>query len=112
MVFDCQPQPHFKRKFDWLASHLSEHTAQKQANHIFCASTTQKERLEQILEELAPDARVHLWVAPLYRGFIDADEGIRCYTDHQLFERYHKFRLKNGYSKSKLFHLRRWRSWR
>ena len=106
VVFDCQPQPHFKRKFDWLASHLTEHTAQKQANHIFCASTTQKERLEQILEELAPDARVHLWVAPLYRGFIDADEGIRCYTDHQLFERYHKFRLKNGYSKKQAISLK------
>jgi hypothetical protein len=36
---------------------------------------------------------------PLYQGFIDEENQITCYTDHQIFERYHKFNIKNGYSK-------------
>ncbi|MGB0280202.1 MAG: transcription-repair coupling factor [Flavobacteriaceae bacterium] len=106
LAFSCQPQPHFKRKFDWLAEHLTENTEQQRTNHIFCASETQKERLTQIIEELAPQTTFHCWVAPLYQGFVDEDENIVCYTDHQLFERYHKFRLKNGYSKKQAISLK------
>ena len=106
VVFDCQPQPHFKRKFDWLVTHLRENVEQQRVNHIFCASETQKERLEQIIEELAPETAVLFWVAPLYQGFIDVDAQLVCYTDHQLFERYHKFRLNNGYAKKQAISLK------
>jgi transcription-repair coupling factor (superfamily II helicase) len=104
--FNCQPQPHFQRKFDWFAEHLAENTAQQRTNHIFCASETQKERLSQIIEEVAPETPFQCWVAPLYQGFVDEDENVVCYTDHQLFERYHKFRLKNGYSKKQAISLK------
>ena len=104
--FSCQPQPHFKRKFDWFVEHLEENSEQQRTNHIFCASETQKERLTQIIEELVPEAPFFCWVAPLYQGFVDEDENIVCYTDHQLFERYHKFRLKNGYSKKQAISLK------
>ena len=106
IAFNCQPQPHFKRKFDWFVEHLSENTDQQRTNHIFCASETQKERLLQIIEELAPNIAFSCWVAPLYQGFIDEDEQLVCYTDHQLFERYHKFRLKNGYTKKQAISLK------
>src|SRR5690554_8179960 len=36
---------------------------------------------------------------PLFQGFIDDENQIACYTDHQIFERYHKFNIKNSYSK-------------
>ena len=45
-------------------------------------------------------------VFPLHQGFIDTDEKIVCYTDHQIFERYHKFRLKNGYAKKQAITLK------
>ena len=106
LVFSCQPQPHFKRKFDWFAEHLAENTAKQRTNHIFCATETQKERLIQIIQELSPETPFQCWVAPLYQGFVDEDENIVCYTDHQLFERYHKFRLKNGYSKKQAISLK------
>ena len=106
IAFRCQPQPHFKRKFDWFVEHLSENTDQQRTNHIFCASETQKERLLQITEELAPNIAFSCWVAPLYQGFIDEDQQLVCYTDHQLFERYHKFRLKNGYTKKQALSLK------
>lgn len=106
LKFSCQPQPHFKRKFDWFAEHLGENTEIERTNHIFCASETQKERLTQIIQEIAPKTPFHCWVVPLYQGFVDEDENIVCYTDHQLFERYHKFRLKNGYSKKQAISLK------
>ena len=44
-------------------------------------------------------------VFPLYQGFVDLDNKLVCYTDHQIFERYHKFRLKNGYAKKQAITL-------
>ncbi len=45
-------------------------------------------------------------VFPLYQGFIDTENRIACYTDHQIFERYHKFSIKNGYSKKQAITLK------
>jgi transcription-repair coupling factor (superfamily II helicase) len=106
VVFECQPQPRFQRKFDWFVNHLNENTEKQLINHVFCASDAQKKRLVQIVEELAPETSFHCWVAPLFQGFIDTDENIVCYTDHQLFERYHRFRLKNGYAKKQALSLK------
>ncbi len=44
-------------------------------------------------------SNINTIVLPLYQGFIDEENQITCYTDHQIFERYHKFNIKNGYSK-------------
>ncbi len=106
VVFECQPQPRFQRKFDWFVTHLNENTEKQGVNHVFCASDAQKKRLVQIIEELAPETSFHCWVAPLFQGFVDEDENIVCYTDHQLFERYHRFRLKNGYAKKQALSLK------
>src|SRR5690606_16977418 len=45
-------------------------------------------------------------VFPIYQGFVDHDNRIACYTDHQIFERYHRFVIKNGYSKKEALSLR------
>lgn len=42
----------------------------------------------------------------MYQGFVDTDNKIVCYTDHQIFERYHKFNLKNGYAKKQSITLK------
>ncbi|MDA9245612.1 transcription-repair coupling factor, partial [Polaribacter sp.] len=44
-------------------------------------------------------------VFPLYQGFVDVHAKLVCYTDHQIFERYHKFKLKNGYAKKQAITL-------
>jgi transcription-repair coupling factor (superfamily II helicase) len=44
----------------------------------------------------------HTIVMPLYQGFIDEENQITCYTDHQIFERYHKFNIKMAILKSKI----------
>ena len=45
-------------------------------------------------------------VSSLYQGFIDEENQVACYTDHQIFERYHKFSIKNGYSKKQTITLK------
>jgi transcription-repair coupling factor (superfamily II helicase) len=41
-------------------------------------------------------------VLPLYQGFIDEENQITCYTDHQIFERYHKFNIKQLFEKQNI----------
>ena len=43
---------------------------------------------------------------PSFQGFIDIEQKNVCYTDHQIFERYHKFQLKNGYAKKQAITLK------
>ena len=96
--FNCLPQPNFKKDFKLFVNHLNNNHASEIRNYIFCSSNSQKKRLTKIINELSDNTKFKCIVNPLYQGFIDNDENLSCYTDHQLFERYHKFRLKNGYS--------------
>jgi transcription-repair coupling factor (superfamily II helicase) len=84
---------------------LSENHFNGFKNYLFCSNDAQAKRFHDIFETLdeANSENVrkqyHTIVMPLYQGFIDEENQITCYTDHQIFERYHKFNIKNGYSK-------------
>lgn len=106
LTFDCQPQPSFHRNFDHIIDHLIDNKAQGISNHIFCSSPTQVDRFRRIANELASEDLFDIHVMPLYRGFIDKQHQVACYTDHQFFERHHKFRLKNGYAKKQAISLK------
>ena len=106
IAFDCQPQPSFNRNFEHIIEHLIENQSQGISNHIFCSSKPQAERFLRIAEELASEDLFDIHIMPLYRGFVDRQNQVACYTDHQFFERYHKFRLKNGYAKKQAISLK------
>ncbi len=103
--FHIQPQPSFNKQFDLLLNNLSENHFNGYKNYLFCSNETQAKRFHDIFESLdeanSEDIRkqYHTIVLPLYQGFIDEENQITAYTDHQIFERYHKFNIKNGYSK-------------
>ncbi|MDG2433541.1 transcription-repair coupling factor [Flavobacterium sp.] len=103
--FHIQPQPSFNKQFDLLLNNLSENHFNGYKNYIFCSNEAQAKRFHDIFETLdeANSENVrkqyHTIVMPLYQGFIDEENQVICYTDHQIFERYHKFNIKNGYSK-------------
>ena len=61
----------------------------------------QLERLHSIFEDLK--AEIHFTPIPtsIHEGFIDEDLKIVCYTDHQIFQRYHKYKVKQAYNKNK-----------
>ncbi len=58
------------------------------------------------LTMLISDVKYKTVVLSMYQGFIDEDSKMVCYTDHQIFERYHKFHLKNGYAKKQAITLK------
>ncbi|HET8736421.1 MAG TPA: transcription-repair coupling factor, partial [Pricia sp.] len=104
--FNTKPQPTFNKKFDLLIENLNDHKARGYTNYIFCASEQQAKRFHAIFEDANEHVHYHTVVFPLYQGFIDDDLKIVCYTDHQIFERYHKFHLKNGYAKKQAITLK------
>lgn len=97
--FNTHPQPSFNKKFDLLIQNFNEFSAKGFTNYIFCSNDKQAQRFHDIFDDNEADVSYETIVFPLYQGFVDLENKIVCYTDHQIFERYYKFRLKNGYEK-------------
>ncbi len=106
ITYKIQPQPSFNKQFDLLIKNLNNYSKQGYSNYIFCANEKQAQRFHDIFDDVEQDVNYETIVFPLHQGFIDSDEKIVCYTDHQIFERYHKFRLKNGYTKKQSITLK------
>ncbi len=106
ITFNTTPQPSFNKKFDLLIANLNENNLQGYENYIFCSSDVQTKRFHDIFDEVDENVHYKTRVFPLYQGFIDHDLKVACYTDHQIFERYHKFHLRNGYAKKQAITLK------
>ena len=106
VVFSTQPQPSFNKQFDLLIAHLNENTEKGYRNYLFCDNENQARRFHDIFDDVAADVSYETVTVPLYQGFSDSDLRIACYTDHQIFERYHKFRLKSGFAKKQSIQLK------
>ncbi|MEZ7515713.1 transcription-repair coupling factor [Flavobacterium frigidarium] len=103
--YHIKPQPSFNKQFDLLLNNLNENHFNGYKNFLFCSNDAQVKRFQVIFENLDEvnaeniSKQYNSIVLPIYQGFIDEENQIACYTDHQIFERYHKFNIKNGYSK-------------
>ncbi len=104
--FNTKAQPPFNKQFDLLINNLNEYHTKGFTNYIFCANEQQAQRFLDIFEDAKKQVHYQTVVFSLHQGFIDLEEKIVCYTDHQIFERYHKFRLKNGYAKKQSISLK------
>jgi len=110
--FHIQPQPSFNKQFDLLLNNLSENHFNGYKNYLFCSNQNQANRFHDIFEDIDDEnsesvrKQYNTLVLPIYQGFIDDELQIACYTDHQIFERYHKFNIKNGYSKKQTITLK------
>lgn len=109
--FQTKPQPSFNKQFDLLIQNLNENTDKGYKNYIFCSNEQQAKRFKDIFnpDSNQDDIKVKQFetvVFPLHQGFIDDLQKNVCYTDHQIFERYHKFHLKNGYAKKQAITLK------
>lgn len=100
-TFDTQPQPSFNKNFDLLLSDLLSNEHRGLVNIISSESEKQIERLKNILEELDPTLRTQSLSVSLRGGFIFPAMKIACYTDHEIFERFHRYKSKKRSSKSK-----------
>jgi len=104
--FNTKPQPSFNKRFNLLIDDLNKHHLKDFTNYIFCTNEKQAQRFHDIFDDTEQEVHYKTIVFPLHQGFINEDEKIVCYTDHQIFERYHKFRLKNGYAKKQSITLK------
>jgi transcription-repair coupling factor (superfamily II helicase) len=104
--FNTKPQPSFNKQFDLLIENLQKNTEDGFTNYLFCDSQKQADRFHGIFDDVEQEVEYETIVFPLYQGFIDVENKLVCYTDHQIFERYHKFRLKNGYAKKQSITLK------
>ena len=106
IAFNTKPQPSFNKQFDLVIQNFKENTKNGIQNFLFCDNEKQVQRFEEIFNDLDAEVQYKALVFPLYQGFIDFNNKIACYTDHQIFERYHKFRLKNNFSKKQAITLK------
>ena len=105
--FSTRPQPSFNKHFNLLIENLNTNTKNGYTNYIFCSSEQQAKRFHDIFEDAEQKVeQFETIVFPLYQGFIDHDTRNICYTDHQIFERYHKFQIKNSYAKKQAITLK------
>ena len=104
--FHTRPQPAFNRQFDMLIKDLRSWEAKQYTIYLFAENPRQLERLHTIFEDLRAAVQFTPISLSIHEGFIDEDLKIVCYTDHQLFQRYHKYKVKQAYNKNKAITLR------
>ncbi len=104
--FEAQPQPSFNKNFQLLVENLLENERKSFTNILLSDSEKQIERLLTIFEELDPTLQVQTLGIALREGFVDKQLKLVCYTDHQLFERFHRYQVKERASKSKALTLK------
>ncbi|MEX0883052.1 MAG: transcription-repair coupling factor [Cyclobacteriaceae bacterium] len=104
--FHTRPQPSFNKNFDLLVENLKENESKGIANIICSESEKQISRLNNIFSELDPTLRTQTLPIGLREGFIDLSMKIACYTDHQIFERFHRYKSSSKTSKSKALTLK------
>lgn len=99
LIFDIIPQPVFNANFPMLIDCL-EQKQEENYQTCFCVlDAQQKERVEKVLVEFAKNRNI---LTPTFlqgsiaEGFIDNDHKLLLFTDHQLFNRYHKYKLRDG----------------
>ncbi len=116
--YSMSPQPSFNKNFDLLYENLQQNRSNGFQNILLTDNPKQAERLQSILDDIQGKKHedeedlvnvtryasrvtrhdLHATINfPLHEGFIDKDLKIACYTDHQIFERYHRFHLRDGY---------------
>ncbi len=106
------PQPTFNKNFELLIDDLENKLADNFDIWISFSTEKQKERLESIFEELGRfdsaqrDIPFKSFKSELHEGFVDLDHKISVYTDHQIFDRYQRFKAKNTFAKSEQLTLK------
>jgi transcription-repair coupling factor (superfamily II helicase) len=104
--FKSSAQPSFNKNFELLATNLIDHQNKGYGNFIAAEQQKQLERLQGVFDEIEPGLKFQSLEFSLRQGYVDHNTKLICYTDHQIFERYHRYRAKEKFSKSKALTFR------
>ena len=106
--FEMAPQPVVNKDFTLLQQILIDNKTQGYKNILLVDNPGQIDRLESIFDDLTMPAGTRVekplfdsMVLSIHEGFVNHELKLACFTDHQIFERYHRFRLRQGYKRGK-----------
>ncbi len=97
--FRTELQPVFNKNFELLSEKLLSNNLIGYKTFIVSESQSQIDRLRDIFTEINPEVHFTPLLLNLHGGFTDHDLKISVYTDHQIFDRYHKFRIRGYFTK-------------
>ena len=97
--FKSTPQPAFNKNFELLGKNLADNSEAGIDNVLVANNAQQIDRLYTIFEDLGKELQMETLLLPIHEGFVDQDQKLAIYTDHQIFNRYHRFRLKEGFKR-------------
>ena len=98
--FNTKPQPLFHKNFELLSQTLEDYLLRGFKLYILADSAKQQERLKDIFAEMKQGIEFIPVDKTLHEGFIDDDARLCLFTDHQIFDRFHKYNLKSDKARS------------
>lgn len=99
------PPPSFNKNFNLLSENLKGNQEKGYTNYILSDNEKQIDRLKAIFQDIDESIEFTPVKKTLHEGFIDHELSVCCYTDHQIFGRYHKFHIKSGFSKKEQLNI-------
>ena len=99
--WNASPQPALRKNFDLLIQGMQANEKLGYKNLLFSDAKAQIERLYHIFEDLKAGNLFYPLYTSLHEGYIDPQLQLSVYTDHQIFERYHKYKLRSYKSKTR-----------
>ena len=106
LSFNVSQQPAFNRQFKLLIENLKSYESRQYNIFIFAENPRQLERLHSIFADQQTEIQFIPVPVSIHEGFVDNDLKVVCYTDHEIFQRYHKYRVKQAFSKNKALTLK------
>ena len=100
MEFDCSPQALYHKNFNLIADSFADFLAKGYRILILSDSARQTDRLRDIFADRGDDVRFTPVDRTLHQGFIDHASNTCFFTDHQIFDRFHKYNLKSDRARS------------
>ena len=94
----CEPQTHFNKNINLLIEKLNDNISNKIKSIISCSSNEQEDRFYNLFEEKFDTSQIQIIKNPIHEGFCDLINKVEIFTDHQIFNRYHKFKSKTKFS--------------
>ncbi|MDR2911958.1 MAG: transcription-repair coupling factor [Alistipes sp.] len=92
--FATVPQPEFNKQFEMLAENIVESAAKGYQTFILSENKAQTERLANIFSSIRSNVPMRSLPLTLHEGFIDHNLRLCLYTDHQIFDRYHRYKIR------------------
>lgn len=108
--FSTRSQPFFNKDFNLLCQDLAENQGKGYTNYIITESLASVEKLKSVFEEIDDFVKIQPLGISLKEGYIDDNLKIVCYTDHQIFDRFYRYKSKEKHSKSKAITLKELRT--